>query len=288
MNLLHRIGRTPLVPLPAFSGSDLEVYGKLEYQNPSGSIKDRIAKRMIEVAVRDEELNEGMRIIDASSGNTGISLAMVGREMGYSVTIVTGEDTSEAVKDKIRAYDAEVEEVAGHFKACYEKIEELMGGSPGSYYWTKQASNPHAFQSNLGLGNEILREVSPDMLIASVGTGNTLSGVGRSLLSQNPQTQIHLVLPDEEYVAPGVEDPNESTVELPNYTPEIVTGEVRVSETDAIREALFLHDNGFPVGVSSGAVFAAAGKIAKEKEGTAILIFPDHKDRYPHIFGGAV
>lgn len=285
--MLGEIGNTPLVELASFDESVL--YAKLEHQNPSGSIKDRIAYRMILDARDSGELKRGMGIIEVSSGNTGIALAMVGRELGCPVTIITGAGVTDGAKRRIRGYGGKVIEVDGYFSNCYKKVDHLMSAKPNFYYCPRQERNPVALKSNEDLGYEIADQVDVDVFLASMGTGSTISGVGKALKQRNPHTQVHLVLPDGEYHFHGVDDPNETTVSLPNFNKDVVDHEIRIKEEAAIEAARRLHEEyGHTVGVSSGAVFAASERIATQQIGNILIIFPDNGDRYTDILGGDI
>lgn len=282
MQLLKKIGKTPLVKLEAFG--DLAVYAKLEYKNPSGSVKDRIAYRMVRDAEDSGVLGKGMGIIEVSSGNTGIGLAMVGKELGHPVTIVTGFGVTDDAKRIIKAYGAEVVEVEGWNKKCYERVNEIMEGKLGHFFWPNQATSLSALKSNEELGEEIARQLDVDVFLASMGTGSTITGVARALKKRNPKTKIYLVLPAAEYSVHGVGDYADTTVPLPLFDKTIVDHEIRIAEEDAVKAARRLHSNyGHYVGISSGAVFAAAEKISSREKGNAVIIFPDSGNRYTDI-----
>ena len=280
-----KIGNTPLVNLGSFN--DLEVYAKLEYRNPTGSIKDRIAFKMIEDAEHSGLLRTGMEIIEVSSGNTGISLSKLGMDLGYSVTIVSPIYVTEDSKRLIRQYNGKIIEVNGYFKDCYDIIEGLMREKPGHYYCPHQTANISSLISNEDLGREVLNQLNNiHIFLASIGTGSTLTGIGRVLKERNPDTRIYAVLPDGEYSVPGVDDYKDTNFDLPLLDKAIIDNEIKISEREAIEYAKELKDKyGHYVGISSGAVFAAVKKVSSNEKGNAIIIFPDRGDRYKHILG---
>ncbi len=284
MSVLEQIGKTPLVKLTSFGNST--IYAKLENENPSGSVKDRIAYRMIRDAEESGKLKKGMGIIEVSSGNTGTALAMIGKELGYDVTIVVPSYATDDVRRRIRSYGAELIEVEGFVGKCKEKIKKLIENNP-NYYFTEQDSNPSVIKSNEDLGNEIANTLKKINFFAySIGTGATITGVGGALKRINTKTQVYAVLPKDEYSVPGVDDPKDSTVPLKLFDAKIIDHEIRISEEYAIVAAKKLHhDYGHYVGVSAGAIYAAAEKIAKQETGNIVIIFPDSGDRYTHILG---
>ena len=232
-------------------------------------------------------LKSGMGIIENSSGNTGISLAMVGRALEHPVTIVTGWGVTDEAKGFIKLYGGNVVEVEGWAKQCNEKVQELMNDKPGFYYWPDQFSNPSSLSSNEELGREIAGKMKFNFYIGSMGAGSTISGVGRVLKERNPNTKVCLVLPTREYRVHGVGDYSHSTVPHPLFDRTLIDQEIRISEKEAIESANELYsDNMFSVGISSRAVFAAAKRISKRHGGNALIIFPDSRNRYMHIFNG--
>lgn len=282
---------TKLAELGMFN--DLTIYAKLENENPTGTIKYRTALRMIQDAERSGGLRKGMRIIEHTSGNTGIALAYIGQKLGYPVTIITGRPVTSDSKRLIRTYGAELVEVDGWFKDCDEKVSEIIRGNQELYYWPQQVKNQSSLASNTDLGREIAsqfreRGKQADIFLASMGTGSTIAGVAAGLKKVNPDTIVYLVLPEGEYIYAGVDDKEESTVPLPLFDPRIVDKRIRVGESAAIAAARELHlDYGHYVGVSSGAVFAAARHLGLEERasGNAVITFPDKGDRYTDVLG---
>lgn len=273
----------PLLRLGTFG--ELAVYAKSCHRYPTGSIKYRTALRMIEHAESTGELQKGMEIIEATSGNTGIALAYIGKEKSYPVTIVTGRGATKDSKRMIEEYGGGVVHVDGWFSDCLDKVRELMSSKPEFYFWTRQTENPASLASNMGLGYEIAEELTPDIFIASAGTGSTITGVGRALKENMSSTKVYLVVPEGEFEVAGVDDPSESSVLLPLFDQNIIDFRTGVSQERAIDASQRLYRMGHPVGISAGAVFAAAEEIGQEHDGTAVIIFPDHRNRYTHLLG---
>jgi cysteine synthase A len=276
---------TPLVRLTTIDS--LTIYAKLENRNPSGSIKYRTISRILEDATITGELKHNMNLIEISSGNTGIALALRGGELNHPVTIITLKDATEESKKMIRGYGAELIEVNGWYSDGEKIIKDIMNKEPGKWFWTKQVTNKSSLASNFNLGLEINKQFSVlfggsiDIYLASVSTGSTLSGVGAALKKVNPKTIIYRVLPDIAYKYPGVDDEDVSTVPLSLYNKNLVDKRIRIKEIDAINAAkelynIYSHD----VGISAGADFAAAKSIAKTEKGNAVIIFPDSGNRY--------
>ncbi len=289
MSLLDKIGRIRLVELGTYNG--LTVYAKCEHENPSGSIKDRIAYRMVTDAVNDGRLKKGMTITDISSGNTGIALAMVGRELCYPVMIVTGTGVTEEAKEMILGYGADLVPVNGHNDVARMRIKQMMDDSPGQYFYTKQDENPSCLQSNMDFGAEIYAEMASrglevDAFIASLGTGATVCGVGIALKQRNPRTKVCLVKPKEEYDVHGVGDRDTYSIDIPIFDNNrgVIDLWPVVKEEDAIRSALELHEKALYVGVSSGAIFSAAKELEKMMRGNVVIPFPDHMNRYTSLW----
>ncbi len=277
--------KTPLVKLGTFES--LTIYAKLENKEPSGSIKYRTISRIIDDARASGALKDGMRIIEISSGNTGIGLALRGKQLGYPVTILTVKDATERAKEMIRSYGAELVEVDGWFVDAEKLVRERMEREPGKWFYTKQISNSSSLASNYDLGMDIVsqfRELSQgtiDVYVGSASTGSTLTGVGGALKKVNPKTVVYRVLPKVEYAYPGVDDEEVSTVPLPLYDGQIVDKKIRIEESAAVEAArelrkTYKHD----VGISAGADFAAAKEIAKSEKGNCVIVFPDSGNRY--------
>lgn len=279
------IEKTSLVKLDTFGS--LTVYAKLENQNPSGSIKYRTVSKMLRDAEESGTLKEGMHLIEISSGNTGIALALRGKELGHPVTIITIKDATERSKELIRSHGAELVELNGWHVDGQKIIDERMKKEPEKWFWIRQLSNPSSLASNFDLGMEIAEQFGSlykgliDFYVGSASTGSTLSGTGRALKKVNPKTVVYRVLPKTEYKYPGVDDEGVSTVPTPLYDDHIVDKKIRVEENAAIEAARELQRTyGHDVGISAGADFAAVKEIARQNSGNCVIIFPDSGNRY--------
>jgi len=190
-NVLGAIGSTPLVKIG-------NVYAKLESVNPSGSIKDRVALEIVDAAEREGQLGEGFTIVEASSGNTGISLAMVAAVKGYRMIVVMPENMSEERQEIMRAFGAELvlTSKSGSLKEAIEKAEEIAR-EPKTFI-ARQFSNPNNIRAQEKTGEEILREIGPvDAVVAGVGTGGTLMGISNVMKEVNPKLKVIAVEPEE-------------------------------------------------------------------------------------------
>jgi len=307
-SVLNLIGNTPMVRLDRIaSGLDSEILCKLEYLNPSGSTKDRIALRMIESAERQGLLRPGYTIVEASSGNTGIALSFVAAVKGYKMivfmpdTVASAERTAmmEAYGAQIRFVDLEDEGRsldAGVHGALSEivprmKCRELEASRP-DVWWARQFSNP----DNVGAhrettGREILRQTNGtvDAIVASIGTGGTLMGVAQALREAIPQFETIAVEPAEDPVLgrgrdglPIIEGITDG-IALEILDDELADKVILVSDHDAIATAhLLAEKEGLFCGVSSGANVFAAMKLADRLDAgkTIVAIMPDSRDRY--------
>lgn len=297
-NLFQSIGRTPLVRLgkiPGAEGIDADILGKLEYINPTGSLKDRIYYEMIRKAIEAGELKPGMEIIEASTGNAGISCAFVGAILGYKVTIVMPAGMSEERMKIIRAYGADIIFTPGaesDVDLCLEKIVELKKANPGKYWWPDQYSNPNNPNAHYKTtGPEIWGQTKGkvDCFVASQGTGGTLAGVGRFLREKNPSITLYAVEPAEapmlskrEWGFHKIEGIGDGFVPL-NLDLSRLKGVVTTTSEEAINMARRLAlEEGIFCGISSGCNLAAAVKIAKHHPElkTIVTMINDTGQRY--------
>ena len=204
--ILAAIGRTPLVSLDKITGSentDVTLYGKLDYMNPSGSLKDRVYHTMISNAKKNGTLRNGMHIVEVSTGNAGISCTMIGTMFGHKVTIVMPAGMSEERKKMIRMLGGEVLETPGaesDVDISYTVAEELVKNNPGEYWFPNQYRNPDAIRAHYETtAKEIWEQTGGrvDALVLTQGTGTTLTGVGRFLREKNSKVKIYAVEPYE-------------------------------------------------------------------------------------------
>lgn len=291
------IGGTPLLALNNIAkklGLKARLLAKLEYYNPAGSAKDRIAKAMLEEAEAKGLIGEGSVIIEPTSGNTGIGLASVAASRGYRVIIVMPETMSAERRRLMKGYGAELVLTAGAegMKGAIEKAEELAREIPGSFI-PSQFTNPANPKAHFDTtGPEIWNDTdgNVDIFVAGIGTGGTLTGVGRYLKTQDPKVKIVGAEPEGSAVLSGGKaGPHKIQGIGAGFVPEVLDTSVYdevipVSDEDAFRYAALVgKTEGVLAGISSGAALAAAADLARrpENEGKNIVVlFPDSGDRY--------
>ena len=291
------IGHTPLLEMTHLEkkyGLQARLLAKLEYFNVSGSAKDRVAVSMIDDAEERGILKPGAMIIEPTSGNTGIGLAAVGTARGYRVIIVMPDSFSAERIKLIRQYGAEVVLSDGRkgMAGAIEKAEELAKENPGSFI-PGQFDNPaNALAHYRTTGPEIYEDTdgTVDIFAAGVGTGGTITGVGRYLKEKNPAVQVVAIEPDRSPVlSEGKAGPHGIQGIGANFVPRVLDTSVydeiiRVSDEDAIRTgAEFSRSEGGLVGISSGAAVWAGIQLAKRPENagkTIVVLLPDSGDRY--------
>ena len=290
-NVLDLIGDTPLISLEETTG--LQIYAKAEFLNPGGSIKDRIALGMIEAAEKDGRLRPGMTIVEPTSGNTGIGLALCGVRKGYRVIIVMPENMSEERKKIIRALGAELVltdpklSIAG----SVDKAAEIAGSS-GEYFVPQQFRNPANPQTHYETtARELVRQLGKkiDIYVSGVGSGGTLQGVAQYLLEQNPDCRIVAAEPKGVSALLG-DEPGLHQIQgigdgfIPDILDtSIITDIVEVSDEDAIETARDLaRVQGLLVGTSSGANVWAAKQMAEKygKDSVIATVLADRAERY--------
>lgn len=291
------IGKTPLLELTHIEKKynlKAKILAKLEYFNPAGSVKDRIAKAMIDEAEASGKLKPDSVIIEPTSGNTGIGLASVAAARGYRIIITMPETMSVERRQIIKAYGAEIvlTEGAKGMKGAIAKANELAAEIPGSFIPGQfvNPANPAAHREHTG--PEIWEDTDGkvDIFVAGVGTGGTLTGVGEYLKSQNPNVKIVAVEPATSAVlSTGVADAHKIQGIGAGFVPEVLNTSVydeiiTVSNEDAFATGKAIGKNeGVLVGISSGAATFAAIELARrpENEGkTIVVLLPDTGDRY--------
>ena len=291
------IGKTPLLELSHIEkklGLKAKILAKLEYFNPAGSVKDRIAKAMIDAAEKSGQLKPGSVIIEPTSGNTGIGLASVAAARGYRIIIVMPETMSVERRQLMKAYGAELvlTEGAKGMKGAIAKADELAKEIPGAFV-TGQFVNPANPQAHFETtGPEIWADTdgAVDYFVAGVGTGGTITGTGRYLKSQNPDVKVVAVEPASSAVLfTGVAGPHKIQGIGAGFVPDVLDTKIYdeiipVSNDDAFATGKEIGKNeGVLVGISSGAAVWAAIELAKrpENEGkTIVVLLPDTGDRY--------
>ena len=291
------IGGTPLLKLNAYiddEAPEATVLGKLEYFNPAGSVKDRIAKRMIDDAEAAGVLKLGAVIIEPTSGNTGIGLASVAASRGYKIILTMPETMSVERRNLLKAYGAELvlTDGAKGMKGAIEKADELAAQTPGSFIPSQftNPSNPKAHIATTGPEIWDDTEGKVDIFVAGVGTGGTLSGVGEYLKSKNPNVKVVAVEPaGSPVLSKGVAGPHKIQGIGAGFVPETLNTEIYdeiipVENEDAFAMGKRLaRKAGVLVGISSGAAVHAAKELAKrpENKGKVIVaLLPDTGERY--------
>ena len=294
---LELVGNTPLVEVKNIEeelGLEARILVKLEYFNPAGSVKDRIAKAMIEDAEEKGLLKEGSVIIEPTSGNTGIGLASIAAVKGYRIILTMPETMSVERRNILKAYGAEIvlTEGAKGMKGAIEKADELAKEIPGSYIPGQfvNPANPEVHRKTTG--PEIWKDTDGevDLFIAGVGTGGTLTGVGEYLKSQNPDVKIVALEPASSPVlSTGKGGPHKIQVSGAGFVPDVLNTTVydeifTVENDDAFATGkLLAKKEGILVGISSGAALYGAIELAKRPENkgkTIVALLPDTGDRY--------
>jgi len=286
-NILQTIGRTPLVRMnKIFQHPKVEIWAKLEGCNPMGSVKERPALAMIEAAEADGFLKKGMTILESSSGNTGIGLAMVGAVKGYSVTIVMPQKVSSERRQVLRALGAEIifTTPKGGSDEAWDIAERLHRENPGRYFYTQQYSNPNNTLSHYqGTALEIWEDMKGEIDAVAIGLGTcgTIMGIGLRLKELNRQIKIVAIEPQRGHAQQGLRNMEDSRVpELLDW--KIIDQKIVISDSLAFDYTRRLaQEEGIFAGISSGTALAGSIEIAKKMEsGRIVTIFPDRGEKY--------
>ena len=294
-NILETLGRTPVVEISKkLNETEAKVFAKVEAFNPGGSAKDRVAVSMIEAAEREGKLKPGATIIEPTSGNTGVGLALASAVKGYHLILVMPDTMSIERRRLAAAYGAEVVLTPGTegMKGCLDKAAELNRTIPGSFI-PNQFDNPANVAAHVRTtGPEIWEDLGGqvDAFVAGVGTGGTLTGVGRFLRSKNPNVRLYAVEPDTSpLISKGVSGPHKLQGIGANFIPSIfdkslVDEVICVSAENAGETARALGaKEGILCGITSGAAMWAALDLAKRPEiagKTIVALLPDTGERY--------
>ncbi|HBE39886.1 MAG TPA: cysteine synthase B [Bacteroidales bacterium] len=286
-NILETIGNTPLVKINRLNpNKNASVFAKLEGFNPSGSIKDRIALRMIEQAEAEEKLGNNVTILEPTSGNTGIGLAMIGAVKGYKVEIVMSSAVSVERIKMIRAFGTKVTLTDAKLgtDGAILKARELISLYPEKYFMPDQFSNKY---NNIAhyktTGEEIWKQANGkiDYFVSAIGTSGTIMGVGKALRENNPRIKIVCAHPVKGHYIQGLKNMEEAIV--PSiYDPSAIDETIMVETEEAYKMSRnIIREEGIFVGMSSGAAMYAALKIAEKiKSGNIVVIFPDRGEKY--------
>lgn len=296
-NALELIGKTPLIELTNIEkelGLKAKLLAKVEFFNPAGSVKDRIAKAMVEKAEKEGLISEGATLIEATSGNTGIGLASVAASKGYRAILTMPETMSVERRNLLKAYGAEIVLTPGKLgmKGAIAKAEELVKETPNSFIPSQfeNTANPEIHYQTTGPEVYQDSDGSVDLFVASVGTGGTLSGTGKYLKEVKPEVKVVAVEPATSPVlSKGQAGPHgimgigagfvPATLDTSIYD-EIITVE---NEEAYDKGRLVARKEGLLVGISSGAALHAAIQLAKREENegkTIVVLFPDTGERY--------
>jgi cysteine synthase A len=287
------VGHTPLVRINRIIESDATVAAKLEFYNPASSVKDRIGVAIVDAAERAGELKAGGTIVEATSGNTGIALAMVGAARGYNVVLTMPETMSKERRALLRAYGAELvlTEGALGMKGAVEKAEEIArerGGVLARQFANE--ANPEIHRRTTA--EEIWKDTDGqvDIVVAGIGTGGTITGVGQVLKERKPGVKIVAVEPEESAILTGGQPgPHKIQGIGANFVPEILDRDVYDEVIDVNAEAAVewarraAKEEGLLVGISSGAALAAANEVATRPESagkTIVVVIPSFGERY--------
>jgi cysteine synthase B len=295
-SIAEAVGNTPLIRLRKIEREThgTEIWAKLEFMNPGGSVKDRPALQMILDAEDAGALKPGMSIIDSTSGNTGVALALYGAARGYRVTLVMPENVSSARKNMLRAFGAEIvysDPMEGSDGAI-RMVRRMVAEDPGRFFYSNQYGNPSNPRAHyLHTAEEIIRDLGPRLthFVAGVGTSGTVMGTGRRLREHSDRIQIVGVEPDDEFH--GLEGLKfiETSI-VPDIYDASVLHRTIFLETDRgwnLSERL-ANEEGLLVGHSAGAAVAGAMMVADElhaegKTGVIACVLPDHASRYLEV-----
>ena len=283
---LQTIGNTPLVPLqlPPNIG-DAEIFSKYEHLNPGGSIKDRPVLRMLAEAILSGELTKDKVILDSTSGNAGIAYAMIGSILGYKVELVMPANASEERKKRVLSHCANItftDPLLGYDESLRE-VKRRYEQDNDKYFFADQYKNRNNWLAHYDTtAEEILSQISNiTHFVAGVGTGGTITGVGRRLKEVNPNIQVICIIPADWRGIEGLKPMGEDAIVPEIFDQSVVDEKIQIDVDDAHKMSKLLASRGTFVGQSSGAYLMGAYEVAKrEKRGRIVTIFNDIGERY--------
>ena len=286
-NILQSIGNTPLVRINRLNpNKNTTIYAKVEGFNPTGSIKDRIALSMIEQAEDEGRLTKGKTIIEPTSGNTGVALAMIGAIKGYDVEIVMSDSVSVERRQMIKAFGGNVTLSEGKYgtDGAIRKARELVKEDPERYFMPDQFSNKYNKIAHYKTtGDEIWKQTGGDVdcFVSALGTSGTIMGVGKALKEHNPNIKVVSAHPVKGHYIQGLKNMEEAIVPA-IYDPSLIDTTIMVETEDAYEMTRqIVKREGIFVGMSSGAAMYAAIEMAKRMDsGVIVTILPDRGEKY--------
>jgi len=288
MSIFSAIGNTPLVELSNLNnnGAKVRIFAKLEGSNPGGSVKDRPAYWMVKKAEEAGELIKGKTILEPTSGNTGIALAMIGAAKGYKVKLCMPECVSTERQHILEALSAEVVLTPAKegTDGAIRKAHELLESDSDTYYMPNQFTNENNVLAHYETtGPEVFSQTNGevDVFVAGMGTTGTLMGVYRYMKEKKPEVKVVGIEPPEGHTIQGLKNMNEAIV--PDiYNPEMLDEKIIIEDGEAFETTRMLASKeGIFVGMSSGAAVAGALRVAKQMtSGTIVVLLPDRGDRY--------
>ena len=285
-NIIESIGNTPMVRINNLNDNNVNIYAKIEGNNPGGSIKDRIALKMIQQAEKEGVLTKDKTIIEATSGNTGIALSMIGIIKGYKVQIVMSSAVSIERQKMIKSFGAEIILTSAELgtDGAIMKTKELISENPNKYFNPNQYSNEYNKLTHYECTAEEIWSQTEGRIthfVSSIGTSGTIMGVGKKLKEKNPKIKIIEAHPEKDHYIQGLKNMNEAIVpEI--YDPSAIDNSILIKTEDAFKMAREIAlKEGIFVGMSSGAAMLAALEVAKTiEEGNIVVIFPDRGEKY--------
>jgi len=288
--VLRYVGNTPLIRVstPQNITDKVEIYAKLEYLNPGGSVKDRPVLRMIKEAIKTGKLTHDKAILDSTSGNAGIAYSMIGAALGYEVDLVIPGNASKERMQTIRAYGAKIiitDPIKGYDEAI-RKAHEMLAENPDKYFMPDQYANEHNPIAHYETtGKEILEQTEGNVthFICGVGTGGTVMGVGKRLKEHNPNIKIYVIKPEDFPGIEGLKPMGAEYIKPKIYRKDFIEDHVFHVTSEEAKEMCnnLAREMGLFVGQSSGAFMKGALELAGEiSEGVIVTIFPDTGSRY--------